>query len=189
MKYLIILLIGLGLVSSVFGQSNNVATNAAQTVVSQTNSVMGKTMSALDSALAGALTKASESSGKIWDFSATAVSKAVDTVQQETPLVIEEFLKWKLIEQATPLLGWILFYICLGWVFFTTRKWTRTKDYDPNDCDGFVGVLGFFGRFLPVLIFVITFACAWVPRFTEMAKITFAPRVYLIEYVVETFKK
>lgn len=183
-KILIALIIGFALVANVFANSNNVATNATST-----NSVMGKTMSALDTALASALTKASDSSGKIWDFSATAIGKAVDTVQQETPLVIEEFLTWKFIAAATPLLGWILFYICLGWVFFATRKWTRSKDYDPDECDGFYGVLGFFGRFIPILVIVITFACAWVPRFTEMAKIRFAPRVYLIEYVVETFKK
>lgn len=91
-----------------------------------------------------------------WDFGVSAVSKAVDIVQQETPLVIEV----------------ILFVI-------------HRKTYS----EGFAGVAGLLGRYGSIISIMAFFAMSIVPRMTTLAKITFAPRIYLIEYAVEVFKK
>ena len=161
--------------------TNTIATNAP--------AVMGKSLSALDTALASALTKAAESSGKMWDFSATAVGKAVDTVQSEAPLVISEFLRWKVIEQLMPMLGWAFCITLLICLYRITAKWVKSENYDPDASDGFDGFCGVAGRVIPLFVIMLIFCMSIVPRLTQVAKIGLAPRVYLIEYAVDTFKK
>lgn len=146
---------------------------------------MTNTVSSLDAALAAAITKASESSGQVWDATASGIGKAIDVIQAETPLVIQEFLTWKAIEVGVPLvltLAAALVCVC-ALIFF--RRWSKHKDFDWDDLSGVIVILGSMISGVGLLFLI----CASTDNIIELAKIKYAPRVYLIDYVATTLKK
>ena len=119
-----------------------------------------------------------------------AVSKAIDEIQEQTPIIIKEYLHWHLAQN--------LFYVVLTDVSFiflvvmfckTFPKWLSsltetTNPHKTTDVDvkqfkyGASGILS--GIFSAVVLWIILAHLEW---YLDSIKIMIAPRVYLIEQV------
>ena len=117
---------------------------------------------------------AKNASGEIYQASKTAIAKSVDFAVEQTPLVVKEFLRWRMAEA--------IIYICIGlaacgFVLWLAQRIIRTSDKD-DDWDGVT--VGWGIRIIAITILI----CVISSNAMTITKICIAPRVYLIEYVV-----
>lgn len=126
---------------------------------------------------------------EIYGASKEAIHKSINFVGEQAPEVITQFLTWKFCEAFLQASAWGIFG---GFLFFVShylrKKYAPLKaEYGsysdppvPEFC--WVGsVLALFG-----VIAVIIFGIG--PSVQDMVKIKMAPKVYIIEYVVDTVK-
>ncbi len=147
-----------------------------KTVTTQSASV--STTNYKDAFLALALEKAKSYSGTIEN----TISKAVDAVQVEAPLIVGEFLRWHLWKAGVSF-GVNLFILSLVLVLFykITKWWNETADSDAQ-----------FGLVVLFLISIIPLVITSINLFNyslEFIQILVAPRIYLIEQVMVLVKK
>lgn len=127
-------------------------------------------------ALAFILEKAETYSGKI----ETAVGKAVDYAYTEVPLIIQEFLRWRMARSITyvviyGVLTFLVIRFPIKWKWFTE---------DLADETGGASVAGAVFSCIGSLIFF----CLTISHFLTVIQIWIAPRVYLIEQVTNLIK-
>ena len=179
MKTLSLLLVMLFLVittTPIYAATNptvleQVSATAKQTVATNINQIMLQI-----------LTGVKDASGEIYGVSKVAVAQSYDYIKKETPEVIKEFLRWRLVEASIYTFGWIA-GACL--LFFFSAKMAKCI---PNiDDDENKEVVTFFKW---VMIVVASFMIVFTICINGMSigKIVVAPRVYIIEYVVNTIQ-
>jgi len=168
------------------------ATNATTTVAStntpapSTNGFVATTKATINDAVIDILHGVKAGSGEIYQASKTAITKAVDFTMEQTPLVVNEFLHWKMGEAVFYLVIWSLPAFVVLFIARAFNKRSQSADVpkedryktDQND----YAILKWVCRGIALIIFMVTLS-NYGPT---IMKIAVAPRVYLIEYVVST---
>jgi len=117
---------------------------------------------------------------EIYGASKEAIHKSVDFVSEQAPDVIKQFLHWKLAESIIWLVVNLATVSILLYVSRRLWKWEQ-NEYNTEGI-GYVGlVLGCFAA-------GVIFYNGVVDDVTNIVKISVAPKVYIIEYVVDTVK-
>lgn len=133
-------------------------------------------------------------SGKIYGTTKRALAEAYDTVRKETPEVVREFLRWKIIHNTI----WMgVFIVVCSVLYYWARKFKFLADTCPAPFDGrdsfgnpckidhgklFYQSLHYAGIGVVTILLLLAVAT----NLYEIAKIWSAPRVYIIEYVFDT---
>lgn len=122
----------------------------------------------------------------LYNASKMAITKSVDFTMEQAPLVVREFLHWKLAEAIIYFLAWsvpagILFAIYRAMKRKSLDPAIPTSDKYKTDQSDY-GVLKWI--FLTVSLVALTFNLT--TNGMAVTKICVAPRVYMIEYVVST---
>ena len=136
-------------------------------------------------AVLGILKGVKNAGGEIYDASKTAISKSVDFTMEQAPLVVKEFLHWSLAERVVWIAIWGTvagFILFAGHVCNRQSKSEKVPDHDRCETDkgDYTGFKWAF-RTIGLLILVISLGINGM----VIAKIVVAPRVFLIEYVVD----
>jgi hypothetical protein len=113
------------------------------------------------------------------------LDKAVDTLEKEVPLVVNEYLTWKFWESATNLiiLG-LSVIVYLGICFFLFKN--KNFEFFGDDPLGFGGTMFLMicGALLLVVIPIVG-----IKNAKDCLQLSIAPKVYLIERASELIKK
>jgi len=151
-----------------------------------TNGIIAKTKATVNDAVIGILNGVKIGSGEIYQASKTAITKAVDFTIEQAPLVVSEFLHWKMAEAIIYLVAWSIPSIILLFIARAFNKQSKsaevpkTDSYKTDQNDYAILKWVFRGIALIGLMVVL------VNYGMTITKIAVAPRVYLIEYVVAT---
>lgn len=126
-------------------------------------------------------------SGEVYAASKTMIVKAIDFAQDQAPLVVQEFLKWKMMEAIVYLIVGIIGLLVISYVSYRAFIFFRKIDNTPDLC----GNTDYFGRIMTLIVTVvillpIVFASI-IPNSLRIIKIKVAPRVYLIEYASDLY--
>lgn len=117
---------------------------------------------------------AKNASGEIYQASKAAIVKSVDFALEQTPLVVKEFLYWKMAES--------IIFISIGLIACGFILWLAqrliTNARKEGDWD--MVCLGWVIRVACGMVFITIVSINAI----TITKIYIAPRVYLIEYVV-----
>jgi uncharacterized membrane protein len=122
-------------------------------------------------------------SGEVFAASKTMIVKAIDFAQDQAPLVVQEFLKWKMCESIIYLIVGI-FAIGISGFFIKKILASRTETKENYSIDGNPCVIG---SVVLSIVSAIVFFAVVVPNTLRIVKITVAPRVYLIEYASDLY--
>jgi len=143
-----------------------VAQSTKQNVATNINQVMVEILSGVKNA-----------GGEMYKFSKQEIGQAYDMMKKEVPKVVTEFLMWQVAKAGV----WIfigVFVACL--LFFFARKlnqYAEKDGYYSSDAIGFKWIL----RVIACILLVVTLEVQGM----TIAKICVAPRVYIIEYVMD----
>jgi len=169
-KLLVIGLVGM-LVFPVLAQTN-------QTVLEQATATARASVSTnLNEVIVDILRGVKTAGGEVYSASKTAITKSVDFTMEQAPLVVKEFLMWRFTKA---IIWFVVFSIVGGLLFYAARQIKlyagTVPSYVASDAHGMKWVV----RSIACAILLINFGV----NAMEIAKISVAPRVYLIEYVV-----
>jgi hypothetical protein len=128
-------------------------------------------------------------SGEIYAASKTMIVNAIDFAQNQTPLVVQEFLKWKMMEAIVWLIVGIISLLVISYISYRVFIFFRKVDNKPD----YFGNVDYFGRIMTTFVsaFIlpsVIFMCI-IPNTLRIVKIKIAPRVYLIEYVSDLYNR
>jgi len=119
---------------------------------------------------------------QVIDYSGDLVKDGTEFIKEQSPLVVQEFLKWNFMEGLITaiLTGSIILSVIMFCV--VSRKkfdgWIKATD-------GFVIVPIIPGFF----IVCVLIGAGFIPNVKKCLKIKYAPRVYLIEWAANQVKK
>ncbi len=119
-----------------------------------------------------------ETGSELYAAGKAGVAQAVDFALQQAPLVVQEFLSWKMSEAIINLIffgvGTVILLFCLGFLLKKAKK--------NIENDAIVPI--FFGTVFTVIALI--FLLRNIKNDIQtIAKIKLAPRVYIIEYVTK----
>ena len=134
-----------------------------------TNSIPQET---INSVLVDILKGAKDAGHEIYGASKVGIVKAVDFAQEQAPLVVQEFLKWKFAQATIWTIVSVIGLVVLGYFI--------KKCFDCIEDSGGASVMGvvFGGLFFAMVVFI-----QLIPNVEQMVKVKVAPRVYIIEWV------
>jgi FtsH-binding integral membrane protein len=119
-----------------------------------------------------------ETGSELYAAGKAGVAQAVDFALQQAPLVVQEFLSWKMSEAIINLIffgiGTVIMLFCLVFLLKKAKK--------NIDNDGIVPI--FFGTCFTVIV-LIALLGSIKKEIQTVVKIKLAPRVYIIEYVTK----
>ena len=137
-----------------------------------TNNIPQETINAV---LIDILKGAKDASSEIYGASKTGIVKAVEFAQEQSPMVVQEFLVWKFAQSVI----WVIVgMISIGVLGFLLKKFvSKLKNSESSDSELYI---------IPtvissILVVVICFVNI-VPNVEQMVKVKFAPRVFMIEW-------
>ena len=165
--------------------TNGSPTNVVSTVAVPTVTGTG-VKATINDAVIDILHGAKTASGEIYQASKTAITKAVDFTIEQAPLVVKEFIHWKLAEAIIYALAWAIPAFILLYIARVFKKRSESADVpkedrfktDQND----YSILKWCFRVAALIMLTINLTTHGL----TITKICVAPRVYLIEYVVST---
>jgi hypothetical protein len=165
-------------------------TNTVSTVVEQVKAdvkaVGGPTN--LNEVVIGILQGAKTAGGEIYNASKAAIIQSVDFAKEQTPLVVKEFLRWKMAEAILHLLLWSIPACAFFWAARKLRIRAKSDDVPARDKyvtdKGDLGAIKWVLRAVGLIILTINLSV----NAMTITKIAIAPRVYLIGYVVDTIQ-
>jgi len=144
------------------------------------------TPDSLNSTLIDILRGAKDVGGEIYGASKIAIMKSVDFVSEQAPQVVTEFLNWKFYEALIVLIPCLVLLAGLvWWCIFFARYGSKYK-WDFGNRESLIPLSFITG----CLLFIVGgFASeAAIDKLKTVIQIKVAPRVYLIEYVVDAAK-
>jgi hypothetical protein len=171
MKYFLSLIAAIGMVLSSQAAETNVSAldTAKQVVATNVNQVMLEMLTGVKNA-----------SGEIYSFSKQELGNGYDFVKKQAPEVVHEFIVWNIAEACVWILVWsgvagILFFFARQMKLSAVRGGTYSGDKTAGK---------WVCRIVACLILVVTFGV----NSMTIAKCSLAPRVFIIEYVVDMVK-
>jgi len=116
---------------------------------------------------------------EVYGASKEAIRSSVNFAQEQAPLVVKEFLMWHMARAIMYIVAWLLVAIAC---YFTAR-WIRKNVIADNEfSEGWIPCIILRVVALGVIIFGIG------NQAMTVTKIAIAPKVYIIEYVVDTIQ-
>jgi hypothetical protein len=159
-----------------FGQTNSPTLLEQTKAVAQTN---------LNQVMIQILSGVSSAGGEIYDASKSAIKSSVDFVTEQAPDVVRQFITWKLAESITWACIWTFITLCF---FYFANKCRLMQKHGARDDAGSGWSTSFTGAFwkwafTTIGLFVFILNVGSYAR--DIVKISVAPKVYIIEYVVD----
>ena len=119
-----------------------------------------------------------ETGSELYAVGKAGVAQAVDFALQQAPLVVQEFLSWKMSEAIINLIffgiGTVIMLFCLSFLLKKAKKYSDHEEIVPI----------FFATAFTVIVLI--FLLRNIKNDIQtIAKIKLAPRVYIIEYVTK----
>lgn len=134
-----------------------------------TNNIPQETV---NSVLIDILKGVKDAGSEIYGASKTGIVKAVEFAQEQSPMVVQEFLMWKFAQSVI----WVIVgVIALGVLSYLFKK---CVDWFPES----EGVSIIPGSFFVLMIVLVCWKTV-VPNIEQMVKVKVAPRVFMIEWV------
>jgi hypothetical protein len=177
------------LATSAFATDTNTpATNAPQSILNQVKADVkaagGPTN--LNEVVIGILQGVKTCSGEVYDASKTAIIQSVDFAKEQAPLVVKEFLRWKMAEAVIYAVIWSIPALTLFWFARKARilaKSDKIPESSPRGTDKWdLAAWKWVLRVVGLVLIMINISINGM----TITKIAIAPRVFLIEYVVDT---
>ena len=166
------------------------STNLSTSVVATTNTSPATLQATLNDVVIDILRGAKSASGEVYQASKSAVVASVEFAKNQVPDVVEQFLRWKITEKVVYIVGWLVVAVLLVYIsrsfntfatnFRKTNPDSFTRYSNPVDYD-FAVFFKWATRVGAVAIIVINI---WLNGMT-IAKILIAPKVYIMEYVID----
>lgn len=142
------------------------ATGAKQTVETNINQVMVEILSGVKNA-----------SGEIYHFSKQEIAKGYDFVKGEAPQVVKEFLTWQVVKSVV----WILVFSSIACIMFYFGRVFKQNQSKKNYYEEDFAIMKWLIRIAASGLLIATLGVNGM----NIAKVCFAPRVYIIEYVMD----
>lgn len=117
---------------------------------------------------------------EVYAASKQAITKSVDFAMEQAPLVVKEFLAWKLLEAVIWFIVWLMVSIGLLWAARCLHKYAENSKWNEQAAV----IVKWIIRGVAIFIFIVNFGC----NMMTVAEIKVAPRWYLIEYVVDELR-
>jgi len=137
---------------------------------------MTNTQETVNTILIDVLKGVKETGSELYAAGKAGVAQAVDFALQQTPLVVQEFLSWKMSEAIINLIffgiGTVIILFCLVFLLKKAKKNIENEAIVPI----------FFGTVFTVIALIALLGNI-KKDIQTIAKIKLAPRVYIIEYV------
>lgn len=138
---------------------------------------MTNTQETVNTILIDVLKGVKETGSELYAAGKAGVAQAVDFALQQTPLVVQEFLSWKMGDAIFNCIFYSIgVIILLGLIIWLKKKLEKLESYEPE-----VVIYSL------TIVFCIGLAVAsTIPiksNIETIIKIKLAPRVYIIEYV------
>jgi hypothetical protein len=175
------LIVSLFAVTASLAQTNTVSTNTP-TVADVANTVKQVSQASVNQVLIEMLSGVKTAGGEIYSASKEMIHNGVNFVSEQAPDVVKQFLTWKFWESG----AWIVvFTVVIGLALYARRKASQFSDAQKRD----EFPVGWIAKW--VLFIFIGWTLAFPIRFhaLNMVKIGVAPKVYIIEYVVDLVKE
>ena len=138
-----------------------------------TNNIPQETINAV---LIDILKGAKDASSEIYGASKTGIVKAVEFAQEQSPMVVQEFLLWKFAQSVI----WVIVgVIAIGVLGFLIKKCVSKLKNSKSDEDQ-IYVLPII---ISVVLSVVICFANIVPNVEQIVKVKVAPRVFMIEWV------
>ena len=134
-----------------------------------TNNIPQETV---NSVLIDILKGAKDAGSEIYGASKTGIVKAVEFAQEQSPMVVQEFLMWKFAQSVIWVIVGVIALGVLSYLFKKCVDWFSESE----------GVSIIPGSFF-VLMIVLVCCMTVVPNIEQMVKVKVAPRVFMIEWV------
>jgi type III secretion system FlhB-like substrate exporter len=142
---------------------------------------MTNTQETVNSILIDVLKGVKDAGSEMYATSKVGLAKAVDFAVEQAPIVVQEFLSWKMGEA---IFNVVLYTIATIILFCIARfLFKKIKNTDINYPEEIVP-LGLGLMFSAVMFCLITFLHI-KPNIETIIKIKLAPRVYILEYVTK----
>ena len=130
----------------------------------------------INSVLIDILKGAKDAGSEIYGASKTGIVKAVEFAQEQSPMVVQEFLLWKFAQSVI----WVIVgVIAIGVLGFLIKKCVSKLKNSKSDEDE-IYVLPII---ISVIISVVICFVNIVPNVEQIVKVKVAPRVFMIEWV------
>ena len=172
----------LAAVESLTGKTNSTSVANTSTNSPSTNSVS----ETLNDAVIGILNGVKGASGEIYQASKTAITKSIDFTMEQAPLVVKEFLRWKISEAIIYMVLWSVPALFLFWIARKLNLYSLTDNVPKSDRYVADKKDYAIGKWIIRSVGIIIVLCVVGNYGMTITKIAVAPRVYLIEYVVNT---
>jgi hypothetical protein len=143
---------------------------------------MTNTQETVNSILIDVLKGVKDAGSEMYTTSKVGLSKAVDFAIEQAPLVVQEFLSWKMGEAIFNVVLYTIVTIVLFCVVRFLFKKIRSTDMSRNLEEV---VLFAFGFMFSLVVFCFIVFLQLKPNIETIIKIKLAPRVYIIEYVTK----
>ena len=142
---------------------------------------MTNTQETVNSILIDVLKGVKDAGSEMYATSKVGLAKAVDFAVEQAPIVVQEFLSWKMGEAIFN----VALYTIAAIVLFCVARFLfkKIKDTDINYPEE-IFPLGLGVTFSAVMFCLITFLHI-KPNIETIIKIKLAPRVYILEYVTK----
>jgi hypothetical protein len=142
----------------------------------------------LNEVVIGILQGVKSAGGEIYSASKTAIVQSVDFAKEQAPLVVKEFLHWKLAEAIIWLAIWSVPAFTLFWFARKCRIRAESDDVPAHDRHTTDKTDFTAGKWILRTIGLIILTISLGMNAMTITKIAIAPRVFLIDYVVSTIQ-
>lgn len=174
-KLLIISTVCIGLITSVFSQTNTINsatfTQVAQTTI-QTN---------LNQAMIEILSGVKVASGEIYTASKEAITKSITFVEKETPDVLHQFILLHIMENLVFYVVWLIVPIVF-WVAANKISKYRVSNKEHWYDDDILG--NYMVQWILIVVGFFVLMVNTCNYGLDALKIYIAPKVYILEHIV-----
>ena len=172
----------MGLLSAtapVFAQSNS------PTMLEQATATAKQAISTnLNEVIVDILRGVKTAGGEVYSSSKVAITRSIDFTMEQAPLVVKEFL---LLQIAYAVRWFIVFSCVAGILIYLSKRFKKYLATDPDLNEGDKDACTLFKWALGIVASVIMIVNIGTNGMT-VAKVIIAPRVFMIEYVVNTLQ-
>jgi hypothetical protein len=136
---------------------------------------MTNTQETVNSILIDVLKGVKDAGSEMYATSKVGLAKAVDFAMEQAPIVVQEFLSWKMGDEIFYSIGVI---ILLGAIIWLKKKLEKLESYEPE-----VVIYS-----LTLVLCIGLAVASMIPikdNIETIIKIKLAPRVYILEYVTK----
>lgn len=176
---------------SAYSDDNNTSTNLSN--VNSTNKLV-TIQSTLNDVVIDILRGAKTASSEVYSASKSAVIASIDFAKEQVPDVVDQFIRWKLFETIVNIVGWIIFVIFVLYISKKITQWTdKFREKHPDELHHYRDItyyeVGMTGKWVTRIIAIVIIVTNVWGNGMIISKILVAPKVFLIEYVVDTINK